>query len=600
MPHADASALTREGAFQLLDQYDTLRTWTKVPDLEEAARSLGLELKFVDEEARRRHELFKRLATTPFEVRSPFLEEHKLYPFQHAGMNLATEIERTLIQWDTGAGKTLLGSLVTQKLFDLGEIDLAIIVCKRAKLQDWEEYVQDATYLKVERIEGDRKKRHARYEETDAQVLVMNYEKLRYPGKHKSGKDRGKSDWSKTDLWQIVSLTDGKRVLFVFDEAQKIGNRDSLVSKGVRGLVNPSPSSRRAPSKVRMIALTATPYTTSPYNIRNIFLALKPQMALVSCNKDEFDAEYVSDMGMFGVRKWNERNLPKLGKRIESLSHVAMKSDPLIAAQFPKMVERPIRLEMSESDRRVYDAIVDVAHSQWGENNPMANLANFQLLRMICDTAESLRYSSSPLAQELVESRRYKLDTSTSAKYEAVESLCETIIEADDKIVLFTYWANAVIKPYLALLRKRFDGIPVFEYAGTTMKDGDREYAKREFNATKGGGILLMSDAGQEGLNLYAPYLAHIEMPYTYSGYKQRRDRIHRSDSIAKGIERVWIYRYWIDGTVEQRVNDKVFQRKHHAELIQGTPDVVLETDGGDETLTRDEMYKLMFGDRGR
>lgn len=550
------------------------------------------------------------MVQTKFEIDSPFLVDHSLYNFQHIGMNLATELERVLIQWDTGAGKSLLGSLVSQKLFDLGQIDLALVVCKRAKTVDWEEYVRDTTRLKVERVSSKwgRDKRHKRYRETDAECLVLNYEKFRYPTKYKSGPDRGKSDWSKTDLWQILSMCEGRRVLLVLDEAQKIGNKDSLVSRGLRGLMNPLKGAKRVPETVRVIALTATPYTTAPYNIRDIFLALKPGTPKVSGSKKEFDDEYVTEMGRvpggYGqdreyVKRWNDGKLKLLGKRIEGMSHVAMKSDPVIAAQFPKMAERQLTLDLSESDQRVYDAVLDLAFDEWGDNNRMANLGNFQLLRMICNTSESLRYSQSALARELVESGEHELGTGSSAKYGAVESLCETILEADDKIVLFTFWANAVLKPYAAGLKKKFDRVPIFEYAGTTMSEDQQEYAKREFNAAKGGAVLIMSDAGQEGLNLYAPYLAHIEMPYTYSAYKQRRDRIHRSDSIVKGIDHVWIYRYVVRNTVEQKVDDRVFQRKHHAELIQGTPDVVLQEDT-DTSMGDMAIYKMMFGDRAK
>jgi len=84
---------------------------------------------------------------------------------------------------------------------------------------------------------------------------------------------------------------------------------------------------------------------------------------------------------------------------------------------------------------------------------------------------------------------------------------------------------------------------------------------------------LITSDVGQEGLNLYAPYLWNIEVPRTYAEYKQRSNRINRADSKSKGINHTWIYRPVASNTIEERVDAKVLRRRAEAEAIRGVVD---------------------------
>ncbi len=135
----------------------------------------------------------------------------------------------------------------------------------------------------------------------------------------------------------------GKRVLIVLDEAQRLGNSGNLVSKGMKRLVTrPKQKSLPTPASVRIVALTATPYKTSPLNIQNIFNVVAPGLPLVSNGVTEFKDEYASSFwtDFFGqpsrdVREWNHKKLPRLGKRIERYSHIAMKSDPEISKTIP-------------------------------------------------------------------------------------------------------------------------------------------------------------------------------------------------------------------------------------------------------------------------
>ena len=164
-------------------------------------------------------------------------------------------------------------------------------------------------------------------------------------------------------------------------------------------------------------------------------------------------------------------------------------------------------------------------------------------------------------------------------------------MESDEKVVLFTYWTHNTLFPYLRALKDKFGkNIPIYAIWGVGMSDDEQQAAIKAFNNHKGAAIFLSSDAGQEGLNLYAPYLWHIEVPRSYSEYKQRKDRINRGDSISKGITHTWVYRPIAYNTIEERTDQKVLLRRSEAEAIRG---VIDENVSLTEEIT---VQNLLFG----
>ena len=507
-----------------------------------------------------------------------------MFPFQHVGLNyvwerLHSKNPRVLVQWDTGAGKTLLSCLTSQKLFDENDVDLVLIFCKKIKQYDWEQEFNRMTYLDATRVSEKmtRSNRHKFYEKTKNQVIIMNYEKVREGNKTKTkGQLKKVLSYDRTDLLQVLELVKNKRVLIIIDEAQKINSGTSLLGEGFYKLINGSEG------QVMTLALTATPYTTSPLNIRNIFSVVDPNIPEVSdMKRDVFKRYYGKEFGIFNngfvqelyVKEWDKAKLTLLGKKHENWTHIAMKSDPIIAAQFPESMPKKIVYELSEVDRAIYDWAEEQARERYNPINPVANWAYIDTLRMICNTTAGLKNSNGNFAKEIVEKFGLDIGIEYSAKYQLIESNLESYVEAGEKVVLFTFWTNGTLFPYLEALRKKFPDVPILPIWGVGMDNSTVTENIKTFNTVKGPAILITSDVGQEGLNLYAPYLWNIEIPRTYSDYKQRANRINRADSKAKGINNTWIYRAVAANTIEERADAKILKRREEAEAIRGVVD---------------------------
>ena len=567
----------------MLDSYGTLRNRDRIDEFAGMIKDNDYSLIFEDDEAKDLYKDLNLCSTEKYEVNSPFLEEHSLFPFQHVGLNyvwkqMHSENPKVLVQWDTGAGKTLLSCLTSQKLFDHNQIDRVLVFCKKIKQFDWEQEFKRMTHLSVERVNEKmtRAKRHALYEKNDSQVLILNYEKVREGNMVKvKGQRKKVKSYDRTDLLQILEMIKDQRVLIIIDEAQKVNSGTSLLGEGFRTLINTS-------ENTKALALTATPYTTSPLNIRNIFSVVAPGIPGVSdINPDAFKTLYGKEFGYFVngyvremyVKEWDRTKLPLLGKKHENWTHIAMKSDPIIAAQFPESTPKKLVYELSDIDREIYDWAEDLARQRYNPDNPVANWSYIDVLRMICNTTAGLKNSEGKFAKEIVQQFGHNINIANSAKYQLIEDNVESYVENNEKSVLFTFWTNGTLFPYLEALRNKFPDIPVLPIWGVGMDTDTVAKNIATFNSVKGPAILITSDVGQEGLNLYAPYLWNIEVPRTYADYKQRKDRINRADSKSKGVDKTWVYRPVAVNTIEERVDAKILRRRAEAEAIRGVID---------------------------
>jgi len=138
---------------KLIDSYGTLRNRDKIEEFEVYLKSNSYELEFVDSNSETLYNMYKSNIYKPFEVKSPFLKDNRLFIYQSIGLNFVrnqlenSDLNRILIQWDTGAGKTLLSCLTAQDQFDSGKIDKVLVFCKKIKQYDWEQEFHRMTHL---------------------------------------------------------------------------------------------------------------------------------------------------------------------------------------------------------------------------------------------------------------------------------------------------------------------------------------------------------------------------------------------------------------------------------------------------------------------
>lgn len=122
------------------------------------------------------------------------------------------------------------------------------------------------------------------------------------------------------------------------------------------------------------------------------------------------------------------------------------------------------------------------------------------------------------------------------------------------KLVLFAFF-----KPTLYYLADRLgrDGIETLMLTGDDS--GDKQLIVDEFSKPASAPILLSSEVGSEGLDLqFAAAMVNYDLPWNPMVVEQRIGRIHR---IGQQAERIIVINLVCEGTVDQRIYDRLYDR---------------------------------------
>jgi SNF2 family DNA or RNA helicase len=153
-----------------------------------------------------------------------------------------------------------------------------------------------------------------------------------------------------------------------------------------------------------------------------------------------------------------------------------------------------------------------------------------------------------------------------SGKLARLEEICDEIVEAGDKALCFTQYAEfgRMLQPYLAA---RLGCTVHFLHGGTTKRRRDEMVA--EFQGAAEPAIFLLSlKAGGTGLNLTAAnHVIHVDRWWNPAVEDQATDRAFRI-----GQRRdVQVRKFVCVGTVEERIDQMIEDKKALAEAIVGT-----------------------------
>jgi SNF2 family DNA or RNA helicase len=169
------------------------------------------------------------------------------FPFQMQGVAFLYPRQAALLADEMGLGKTMQAITAVRLLVHTREVRHVLFVCPKPLVTNWQrEFSFWAPELPVLVIEGDRAKRRWQWRQSDAPVVVANYEILRRDA-------------------DIVNDPALHFDLMVLDESQRIKNRSGTTAQIVRAV-----------SRSRSWALTGTPVENSPEDLVGIFDFLRP------------------------------------------------------------------------------------------------------------------------------------------------------------------------------------------------------------------------------------------------------------------------------------------------------------------------------------
>lgn len=344
----------------------------------------------------------------------------------------------------------------------------------------------------------------------------------------------------------------------VIDEAQAIKNHTAKQSMAARDLGRPGRGSKSGP-RFR-IALTGTPVENRVSELWALMDFLNPR---VLGDEPFFRQRYRLPIERYG----DMASLRDLKSRVGPFILRRLKTDKSIISDLPEKVELHEWVGLAPEQKKLYNRTVDesldaIARAPLGQKHGQV-LALLTKLKQICNhPALALKQDPDPS-----DAGFFHDFAARSAKVQRLEEILEEVIEAGDRALLFTQFAEwgHLLKAHLE--QKWKQEVP-FLY-GNTSKAERQAMVDRFQEDPRGPQLFLLSlKAGGVGLNLTrASHVFHIDRWWNPAVENQATDRAYRIGQ----QNRVLVHKFITSGSVEERIDRMIKEKSKLAEDIVGS-----------------------------
>ncbi len=485
------------------------------------------------------------------------------YPFQWVGANFLVHIKRGILADQMGLGKTL--SAIAAILLARKDMPNArtVVFCPASLKYQWLSEIQRFTDLRAIVIDGtpkQREKLYADFLDTEADIMIVNYELLYQ------------------DYNIISGFVNDYCDIMIMDEAQKIKNWKSKISSMFKGLTVKNKETKEIEvvyggfQTEYLWMLTGTPMENSPEELFNLFSVIDPD---ILGNFWAFRNRYII-LGSF-KQVLGYKNHAELHARIAP--YMLRRKRNEVEVEFPSESYSDITLSMTPFQARIHEVIratidemlhtqdftdisadeLDAEHADDSD----AMVGRIALLMAVADSPELLTTSSSALAANILGRLRHtQSELTASPKLDWIEDYVRDLLDDDvaNKVVIFTRSTK-----FQQLIVKRLSGFAWVTTISGDMNAKGREESRLAF--TEGGAnVLVSTDAGARGLNLQvASTLINADVPWNPAMLEQRNGRIIR---IGSQHDRVRLINLYSKDSIDERIRQVIYNKVSTFNLI--------------------------------
>ena len=441
-----------------------------------------------------------------FSVQSPILDSLlrvPLYYYQKQGVVFAAQAGRCLLADDMGLGKTIQAIATAQLLKTECSINRALIVCTTSLKYQWKFEIEKCTGESVLVVEGNATKRISQMAETEAFYVIVSYSTLL------------------TDLTHVINLDAD---IIILDEAQRIKNFKSKISKQVKQLQSPY-----------AIVLSGTPIENKLEDLYSIMqfvdsYRLGPFYTFITSH--QIKDEKGKTIGFKGLND--------IGT---SLSDVLLRrTRSQVLTQLPERTVKNLLLPMTSKQMYIHDeGKCEVAKliTKWKRSGILSEIDRHRLIsqlntmRMVCNSTYLL-------------DQKTRHDTKVE---EAMNMIEEIIVQGSEKVVVFSQWERMT-----RLIAQELDNRKIkYQYLHGAVPSKDRGKLLKTFTDDSTCSVFLSTDTGSIGLNLQvASLLINLDIPWSPAVLEQRISRIHRQGQ----KNHITVVNFIATGTIEQQMLD--------------------------------------------
>lgn len=352
---------------------------------------------------------------------------------------------------------------------------------------------------------------------------------------------------------------------------KKIANKeiDCLILDEAQAIKNPGTKQTIAIKRIsakHKIAMTGTPIENDLTNLWSLFDFLNKGLLGSSAEFKQFLAKLPEQADGY----------PKLKNMIAPFVLRRLKSDKKIISDLPDKIEKTEYIQLSKKQivlyrKQVHDLEKTLAEVEGVQRRGIV-LAAITKLKQICNHPAHFLGLESYTSNE-------------SGKFELLKTLCTTIYEKRERLLLFTQYKEII--PHLAKFLEA-----VFNAKGMVIHGGvpvaKRQQMVDEFNGEAYIPFMILSlKAGGTGLNLTsANHVIHFDRWWNPAVENQATDRAYRIGQSRSVI----VHKFVSVGTIEEKIDEMIKNKTDLADSIIGTGERWI-TEMSDEALI--DLMKL-------
>lgn len=425
-----------------------------------------------------------------------------LYDFQKVGAAFLSNMEGSLLGDQPGLGKSI------QTIAALEHSVRVLILCPSSLKYSWAAEIDKWGGYTNQVIDGNKKERAEQWKRY-YKFTIANYELLLHD--------------AIPDHFDAI----------VCDEATRISNPKAKTTLALKKL--------KAKKK---IALSGTPVSNSPEDLWSIVDWIKP--GYLGSYYSFLDRYCVKEPVFHRIVAY--KNMGDLASKVARLMLRRTKEEVL--KDFPAKTNKDIVFDLSLEESKLYVGVLKQISEEI--KNLQIDLRTLNILPV-----KMLRLKQMTGHQSIIT----KIAGQKSSKLEALRDLIEPVVRNNDKVIVFTQFAEMarILLSELNIYQPRIiDG---------SVSAEDRMKAVNEFNTDPKCGVIVMTEAGGMGLNLQsASYVVHYDLPWSVAKLTQREGRAHRIGQ----TKPVTVYNLVARNTIDEYCA-KILSRKNKlsVELLQ-------------------------------
>ncbi len=471
--------------------------------------------------------LIKEL-TEQQEMPLPLHIQATLRPYQHRGYSWLyrnTQIGfGSILADDMGLGKTLQVITALLKFKENGfiENEKVLVIAPTGLLSNWQAEIEKfaPTLRYIVHHGASRKIKIGE----DYDVMLTSY-----------GVARRDAETLKKMKWYAL----------VTDEAQNIKNPETAQTKAVKSITAHT-----------YIAMSGTPVENRLSELWSI---------MDFCNKGFLgSAKDFNENFSIPVQNLNDMHVAEKLKTISAPFLMRrLKSDKTIISDLPDKIEMDCYGTLAKEQAGLYEKTLQKAMEDIEGITKSDQKSLFVRQGLVLQMILALKQICNHPTQYL---KNNVMDASMSGKLEMLFDKLESIVAANEKVLIFTQFAE-MGKLLKYFIKERFKEEPLFYHGGCSLKQ--RKEMVDGFQNDRADKIFILSlKAAGTGLNLTAAnHVIHYDLWWNPAVEAQATDRAYRIGQKSN----VMVHRFITKGTFEEKINEMIQNKKNLANMTVAT-----------------------------